>query len=155
MRAAALVVVVLVAACATLAPAAAPTTFPAVPIASIRGDAAELRQIAAGRPLVVDFYATWCEPCREGFPRLARLARAHPEIAVVGVDIGEEVKLAAAFAARQGLDYPIFVDAELKLADACGVSRLPAVLAVDPDGRIVYRGDDVGAAAAALGISTR
>jgi thiol-disulfide isomerase/thioredoxin len=146
---------VLLGACGTLAPAAAPVTFPSVPIASLSGDARELRQAAGGRPMVVDFYATWCEPCREGFPRLARLAQAHPEIAVFGVDIGEEAPLAAAYVARMGISYPIFVDAELRLADACGVRRMPAVLAVDAGGRIVYRGADVGAGAAALGVSTR
>ncbi len=142
-------------ACAGLAPPAAPAAFPSLPIASLGGDAGDVRGAAGGRPMVVDFFATWCEPCRAGFPRLAQLARAHAELAVFGVDIGEEAPLAAAFVAREGIDYPVFVDVELRLADACGVRRLPAVLAVAPDGRIVYRGEDVGAAAAALGVSTR
>src|SRR5262249_24727244 len=97
--------VLVFAACATLPPPPQPATFRWLPGATLSGAAGELRRAAAGRPMVVDFFASWCEPCRASFPRLSLLARSHPEVGVFGVDIGEEPPLVAAFVAREHIDY--------------------------------------------------
>jgi thiol-disulfide isomerase/thioredoxin len=136
----------LLAACSTAAPPPLPTTLPSVRVQTLGGEAGDVRVAAAGRPMVLDFFATWCEPCRESFPRLARLAKDHPEVAVLGVDIGEEPGLVSSFVARVGIGYAVFVDADLRLADAAGVARIPAVLVVAADGTIVWRGSGVDAA---------
>ena len=133
----------LLAACSSAAPPPVPTTLPSVRVQTLGGDAGDVRAASAGRPMVIDFFATWCEPCREGFPRLARLAKDRPEVAVLGVDIGEEAALVAAFVARVRIGYAVFVDADLRLADAAGVTRIPAVLVVAADGTIVWRGSRV------------
>ena len=131
--------VVFLAACSSAAPPPLPTTLPSVRVQTLGGDAGDIRAAAAGRPMVLDFFATWCEPCREGFPRLARMAKDHPGVAVLGVDIGEEASLVASFVARVGIGYAVFVDSDLRLADA----RIPAVLVVAADGTIVWRGSRV------------
>jgi thiol-disulfide isomerase/thioredoxin len=138
--------IAVLAACSTAAPPPLPTTLPSVRVQTLGGEAGDVRAAAAGRPMVLDFFATWCEPCRESFPRLARLAKDHPEVAVLGVDIGEEPGLVSSFVARVGIGYAVFVDADLRLADAAGVARIPAVLVVAADGTIVWRGSGVDAA---------
>ncbi len=57
----------------------------------------ESEVINSDRPVLVDFWAAWCGPCRMLAPAVARLAEEHPEIKVGKVNVDEEVELAAAF----------------------------------------------------------
>jgi peroxiredoxin len=94
---------------------------------------AELR----GRPVVLNFWAVWCPPCRVELPSFAELSRTHPEVAVLGlaVDSGSAPELEAA---RRRLDipYPVLL-ADQEVIDAYGASALPTTVVLDRDGRIV------------------
>lgn len=104
------------------------------------GEPTPLHAISAGRPMVVDLYATWCQSCRKQIAGLEQLATEHgDDLVVVGVDVGEELDVASQFAAREGIDYQTFGDPEFQFADSMGVSQLPALLLVDQDGAIVHR----------------
>jgi thiol-disulfide isomerase/thioredoxin len=119
---------------------------PDMPLSLLGGDRQTLRDLAAGRVLVVDFFATWCAPCVKGIPRLRQLQAAHPEITVVGVDLGEEPELVARFVARENVSYPVLMDRNFAFTDACGVRDIPAIFVVDGEGRIRHRGEHVDAA---------
>jgi thiol-disulfide isomerase/thioredoxin len=130
----------LLAACATAEPRPASTLIP-IALQGPDDQPAELGRVAAGRPLVVDFFASWCEACRAGLPALNELARTHAagDLVVVGVDVGEPAPIARRFAERAGISYPVYLDPELRLQDSLGVSALPLILVVDGAGRIVHR----------------
>jgi thiol-disulfide isomerase/thioredoxin len=94
-----------------------------------------------GRPLIVNFWATWCEPCRREIPLLKRLRRerAGQKLEVLGIalDEGDAVRQ---YAARTGMDYPVLVGEKggLEAVDAFGMDTvLPFSVFIDAAGRVV------------------
>jgi thiol-disulfide isomerase/thioredoxin len=131
---------------------ATPTTLPDVVLVAAGAppgaDRMSLAQVAGGKPMVVDFFATWCAPCRESMPRLQAFADEHAGrgLVVVGVDVGEDGADVAPFVHDVGVHYPIFLDRDFALADAVGAKRVPALLVVGADGRILHRAHELDAA---------
>jgi len=116
------------------------TTLSAVPVYAADARPTDLAALAGGRPLVLDFFATWCDGCRDNLVPMNELARVHAgEVVVAGIDVGEDRAVAARFIAREGISYPVFTDPEMRFEDSLGVTALPLVLVVDRSGRIVHR----------------
>jgi cytochrome c biogenesis protein CcmG, thiol:disulfide interchange protein DsbE len=94
---------------------------------------------ARGKVLVIDVWATWCKPCRKGFPALGALA-ARPDVAVVGISIDEDAAAIRAFLAETPLAAPIVHDgAQSVTRPPLAIARLPTVLVVDAAGVIRRR----------------
>jgi thiol-disulfide isomerase/thioredoxin len=93
-----------------------------------------------GRFVVVNFWATWCVPCIQEIPEIAAFAKAHPEVAVIGVAVDAEDNVAKVqqFAAKTGHDYPL-VFSNAKVEKQLGDPRaLPTTRVYDPAGKVVY-----------------
>jgi thiol-disulfide isomerase/thioredoxin len=132
--------------CAAIAAACAP---PAAEVAAL--PRWEARSLADGRTLrfeasegvvLVNVWATWCEPCRREMPSLeaAHRALAPKGIRVVGVNVDRDVNLAREHARRLGLTFDNLSDPAQAIArDALGVTRLPTTLAIGRDGRVRWR----------------
>ncbi len=90
-----------------------------------------------GTPMVLNFWATWCGPCRNELPALQSAARRYDgQVRFVGVDQGETAQDVQSFVDEFGLTYPIPMDIELTAADAYNVMGLPTTYFVDADGVI-------------------
>ena len=94
-----------------------------------------------GRPLVINFWATWCEPCRREIPLLKALRREHAadrvEIVGIAVDYPDDVRK---YARAQGIDYPLLIGEQggLAAASAFGMEpALPFTVFADRQGRVV------------------
>ena len=96
----------------------------------------------AGRPVVVDVWATWCPPCRESLPELSRLqAGGGDRYAVVPLSVDEAgFQAVSPFLARQGLALKAFVPENRAALDPFGpVSMIPTTILVDARGKLVTR----------------
>lgn len=96
-----------------------------------------------GKIVVLNFWASWCPPCRAEMPDLERLYAADRNrgVVVVGIDEGESAQHAAAFARSLGIGYPIWIDADQQYGRAYASLGLPASVVIDRTGTIV-RGFD-------------
>jgi cytochrome c biogenesis protein CcmG, thiol:disulfide interchange protein DsbE len=113
-----------------------------LPVAA-NGDPGARMQLAElkGRPVVIDFWATWCGPCAMQAPILDRLARKYEErgLVVLGVNIDNpplSPAVAREYARRKGLSYPILLDARDQAAAMYGVSTLPSLIVIDRKGNV-------------------
>jgi cytochrome c biogenesis protein CcmG, thiol:disulfide interchange protein DsbE len=94
----------------------------------------------AGRPLIVNFFASWCEPCQQETPLLARFYRTeHAKVAIVGLDENDVVGSAVSFTRKEGVGYPVGFDPEVIAASAYGVAGLPQTFFLNAKHRIVDR----------------
>jgi cytochrome c biogenesis protein CcmG/thiol:disulfide interchange protein DsbE len=91
-----------------------------------------------GHPTAVNFWASWCEPCRKEAPALARLSRSLPtHTRLIGVDWSDGLGGARGFIRRYGWRFPILRDANGRVGDAYGIVGLPTTFILDSRGRIV------------------
>jgi len=88
-----------------------------------------------GRVVFLDFYASWCAPCKLSLPLVERFARTHPEVDVVPVDVGESPVIAGEFARRYGL-HRVALDRDQLAANWFGVVGFPTMVVVDPRSRV-------------------
>jgi cytochrome c biogenesis protein CcmG/thiol:disulfide interchange protein DsbE len=91
-----------------------------------------------GTPMVINFWATWCVPCRTEAPLLERAARRYADrVVFIGVDVRDFNGDAKEFVAEHGLTYLIAYDGPAKLWEPWGITGLPETFFVDGDGKIV------------------
>jgi thiol-disulfide isomerase/thioredoxin len=89
-----------------------------------------------GRVVLVNFWATWCEPCRAEMPSLQALAeRMGDKLAVVGVNYQEGEPRVRGFVERMSLRFPIVLDRDGEAAKAWTRRIFPTTVLVDPRGR--------------------
>ncbi len=95
----------------------------------------------AGEVLVLNFWASWCAPCRVEAPHLQSVWAAYRSKGVrfLGVDHQDQRAPAMEFQRRFGITYPSVFDPGGKLAQQYGLLGLPTTLIVAPEGRIAYR----------------
>lgn len=93
-----------------------------------------------GRPVVVNFWASWCVPCRREMPRFAEAARRlDGRVGFLGVNYKDDRAGALALAREVGLPYGSAVDADGAVGDRYGVYGMPTTVFIDGGGRIVGR----------------
>lgn len=117
-----------------------PEVLPEVTLASLEGPPRALSSFRQPS-LVVNFWATWCAPCRREMPSLERLQAAMPDIAVVPVATGRNaVEGIRRFFDDAGVrTLPILRDPQSRLAHGMGVMGLPVTVILNPEGQEVAR----------------
>lgn len=93
-----------------------------------------------GKPVVLNFWASYCHPCREEFPLFREQLAEHPgDFVVLGVDARDIESDAKKFAADQKATWPIGFDASNAVAKAYGVAAVPQTFFIRPNGTIALR----------------
>lgn len=89
---------------------------------------------ARGQVVFLDFWASWCGPCKLSIPLIERYKAEHPQELVFSVDAGEPASTAARYA-RSAKMRRVAFDPQMKLADAFGVSVFPTMIVIGRDGK--------------------
>ena len=104
---------------------------PSFSLPTIAGAAAAL-EAARGHVVLVHFFATWCEPCREELPALNRLAaRAGGDVTVLAIAVADADRSVQRFFAATPVDFPILLDRDRAVAKAWNVATLPTTFVLD------------------------
>jgi cytochrome c biogenesis protein CcmG/thiol:disulfide interchange protein DsbE len=93
-----------------------------------------------GQPLIVNFFASWCEPCKTETPLLAKFYRGEQgKVTLVGMDENDSVGNATAFTRADGVSYPVGWDPHFAVGTAYGVIALPQTFFLNAKHQIVDR----------------
>jgi cytochrome c biogenesis protein CcmG/thiol:disulfide interchange protein DsbE len=117
-----------------------PRPAPPLPSTAIAGPSVSIASLR-GRPVLINFFASWCVPCQQEAPALARFAagpagRGH----LIGVDTGDtSVSDAKRFVARYGWQFSVLDDSSGTTANDYELGGLPTTYVVDAAGRIVSK----------------
>lgn len=106
-------------------------------VSNLDGSGALRLSSLRGRPVVVNFWASWCVPCVEEHPSLTAGALANPDVTFVGILYEDSAENAQAFLTRLGSSYASYLDEEGKAAIAFGVYGAPETFFINPEGTIV------------------
>ena len=114
---------------------------PPAPVLQLKDSDDQLIDLAQyrGRVVLVNFWATWCPPCRQEFPSLGRVRERFPPgtFEVIAVNVGEEVETAFPFTGST--PFPVVFDNEAKTLAAWSVRGLPTTFLVDRQGHLAFQ----------------
>ncbi len=94
----------------------------------------------AGKVIIVDFWASWCGPCKASFPVLNELQQKHSAAGLIILAINEDQKAASmkTFLDNNPVSFTVLRDANHKLVEAAGVESMPTSFVIDRSGKIRY-----------------
>lgn len=117
------------------------TTVPAPDFTVVDGEGNEVSlSDYQGKPVVLNFWATWCGYCKEEMPDFQTAYEKYPEVQFLMVNATDEVADAKGYVAEQGFTFPVVYDTELDAVNTYGVSGFPCTYFIDAGGNLVARG---------------
>jgi len=98
-----------------------------------------------GKPVLIDFWATWCAPCVAAMPKMAEIYKQGKDkgLVLLSVDMDEDATKAGDFLQKRGYSWPNFHDGDGDIARLMGSSPIPRVVLVDAKGQIAYDGTGI------------
>lgn len=119
-----------------------PQDRPAFALESLDGPTIALGALR-GTPVLVHFFATWCEPCKAEFETLAKYAARRPAIKILAINVGEIPSRVRRFVGAERITLPVLLDSDRKATRAWGVTILPTTFLLDAthSARLYVEGD--------------
>lgn len=116
------------------------TDAPDFSLKDVGGRSVDLRSLT-GKVVVLDFWATWCPPCREEMPHLEQLHRQLREkgLVILGLDVGEDGDTVREFARKNDYTFTLLLGAEPDVSARYHVDGYPTVFVIDRAGKIAAR----------------
>jgi thiol-disulfide isomerase/thioredoxin len=118
---------------------------PLATLTTMDGKSFDLASLA-GKVVVIDFWATWCGPCRKGLPLLQKFAdesKSNDKVAVIAVNVWEKekgdelTKKVMEFWSKQGFKMQVMLDPDAALIGKYGFQGIPACIVIGPDGKLL------------------
>jgi peroxiredoxin len=93
-----------------------------------------------GQVVLVNFWATWCGPCRKEMPHLNRLYEKYrgSGFTLLGINVDDDARNAVELASKLGVKFPVLLDTDKKASKLYDLSAMPATVLIDRDGRVRY-----------------
>jgi peroxiredoxin len=93
-----------------------------------------------GKVVLVNFWATWCGPCRKEMPHLNRIADKYRSsgLVLLGINVDDDARNAADLAAKLGVKFPVLFDTDKKVSKLYDLNSMPSTLVIDRNGRVRY-----------------
>jgi thiol-disulfide isomerase/thioredoxin len=97
------------------------------------------RTSTKGNIVLLNFWATWCPPCREEIPAIEALSKAMKDrkFEVFAVDVGEDLAAVKSFVSEQKITYPVYLDSRNILSRVYASQGIPTTYLLDKDGRFI------------------
>jgi len=112
-------------------------TAPDFELQSLEGKSVKLSDFR-GKNLILNFWASWCPPCKQEMPEFQRIYTEYPEnLVVIGVNLQESKENAEAFVKKLGMTFPILLDPNAQVKDMYNVFTQPVTYFIDANGKIV------------------
>ena len=110
-----------------------------IPLATATGDIS-LKSLR-GKVVYLDFWASWCAPCRKSFPWMNEMHRKYSDagFVIVAINVDAKPPEAARFLEKNPADFIVAYDSEGKLASSVGLKAMPSSFVITPDGNITSR----------------
>ncbi|MGC4091671.1 MAG: TlpA disulfide reductase family protein [Polyangiaceae bacterium] len=89
-----------------------------------------------GKLVLLDFWASWCKPCREQARVIAEVTKKHPDVVVLGINVSDSEQAAQRYLAQSAPSWLVLGDPEDTAARAYQVTTLPTLVLVGRDGRV-------------------
>lgn len=96
-----------------------------------------------GKPVFLNFWATWCPPCRMEMPDIQKISTEDHNVQIVALNLKESPTTVRSFLTKNGYTYPVGFDTNGSIADLYGVSGIPTSYAIDAKGIIRFRQEGV------------
>ncbi|HSI51381.1 MAG TPA: TlpA disulfide reductase family protein [Ideonella sp.] len=134
---------------ASLAQAAPTPNAPAPDFTLRTTEGRNLRlQEQRGQVVLLNFWATWCAPCREEMPQLGKLYERYQGAGfqLLGVNVDEDPAAAAALAQKLGVKFPVLLDSAKQVSKLYELNSMPSTVLIDRDGKVrfLHRGYRAG-----------
>jgi len=108
---------------------------PSFSLQTLEGDSLSLADLQ-GAPAVLNFWSTWCVPCKQEHPVLLEAAKLYPEVKFYGIIYQDDAEPIRQYLKRNGAAYPHLIDPESRVAIDLGVSGVPETYFIDRKGII-------------------
>jgi peroxiredoxin len=124
---------------ASAAPLAPTTPAPDFTLRTLDGQKLRLGE-QRGRGVLVNFWATWCGPCRQEMPHLNKLYEKYKSsgFVLLGVNVDDDTRQAAGVADKLGVRFPVLPDADKRVSRQYDLSAMPSTVLIDRDGKVRY-----------------
>ena len=122
-----------------LPPSAEGSVAPAFVLPDLSGKTVSLSELK-GHVVILDFWATWCPPCRREIPDFVNLQNEYGSrgLQIVGIALDEQEKVQA-FASQHGMNYPVLIGSDDVVRRYGGIDGIPTTFVIDRKGKIVGR----------------